>query len=244
MKYKYDLIFSLGALCFCSQALRKHFLQTFSYPFDWMGGSTFLNRCQIVKNNFERFIEKEDLEYSYEEKSINCFAYRNKFNGLIFNHDFLKDVAFDKMHKLVQEKYNRRIKRLFDKANKANSILIVYIEAPMWSDDSANEQIIEGYNILKEKFGDKLNLLYIKNTNNTDITEENLLDGKIRKISFYYQDKIHPPHGDVHKLSKVFKDYHLNIPFTYLLKKRLIKILINFIPNKELRRKARKKYHI
>ena len=30
----------------------------------------------------------------------------------------------------------------------------------------------------------------------------------------------------------------------YLLKKRLIKILINFIPNRELRRKARKKYHI
>ena len=58
MKKKYDLIFSMGAACSCSSALRSAELQVASYPFDWLFGSDFCNRANIVVNDFERFLDK------------------------------------------------------------------------------------------------------------------------------------------------------------------------------------------
>lgn len=86
---KYDFVFSIGEACSCTQILRQQGLQKASYPFDWLFGSTFVKRCELLASEFKDFIRKEDLEFSYEERSIKCYAYHNKLNGITFNHDFL-----------------------------------------------------------------------------------------------------------------------------------------------------------
>ena len=105
---------------------------------------------------------------------------------------------------------------------------------------------MHGYNILKKKFGDKINLLYIKNIKDTCNKIEKFEDGKVIKISCDYKDYNSELDYAVNKnkLYKQLKNYRLNLPFGYLLRKRIIKFLINFIPNKSVRHKLRNKYHL
>ena len=115
---KYDLIFSLGEACSCTQALRSCKLQCFSYPFDWLFGSNYIGRCKILSSKFERFIDKNSLKQSYEEKNINCIAYHNTYNNLTFNHDFDKNLQFNEAYLIVKERYKRRINRLLNLIKK------------------------------------------------------------------------------------------------------------------------------
>jgi len=243
---RFDLIFSIGEACSCTESLRKYDLQRCSYPFDWLFGSNFVGRCKILANKFDNFIEKEDLEYSYEEKSIKCSAYHNKINDITFNHDFLKEIPFDTAYNLVKEKYDRRIKRLLDEIDKSDSILAVYMESPTTNHSIiTNEEIIEGYFILKEAFGDKLNLLYIRNDNkNNEI--EFLENNKITKITHHYKNYNHEfDHViNIKNLKSVFLNYKLNLPFGYIIQKKITKILIGLIPIRSIRGKLRKKYHV
>ena len=57
---KYDLIFSIGEACSCTEMLRKCRLQFYSYPFDWLFGSTFLNRIKMLCDDMKTFINKEE----------------------------------------------------------------------------------------------------------------------------------------------------------------------------------------
>ena len=124
-KKKYDLVFSLGAACSCAQTLIGANLRQFSSPFDWLFGSDFSGRCEILSSNFQRFLEEKDLTYSYSERSVSCDAYYNNYNSLTFNHDFETKKELKETYPAVKEKYDRRINRLLQKIQKANSILIV-----------------------------------------------------------------------------------------------------------------------
>lgn len=245
MNKKYDFIFSIGEACSCTQALRNNFLQIASFPFDWLFGSNFIGRCKILTQEFERFIEKDDLEYSYEERSISCQAYHNKFNDITFNHDFKKDMPFEDAYKEVFEKYQRRIKRLFDEIQNAKSVLIVYIESPLTNHiNIENSEITEGFNILKNKFGDKINLLYVKYTKDKYTTEE--LQPKLTKIEWDYKDYDGEQDHMVimKKLQKAISGFELKKTAQYKLQHFVMKNLIKLIPHKSTRHKLRKKYHI
>ncbi len=111
----FDLIFSIGEACSCSQCLRNSRLQFYSYPFDWLYGADFIARIKLLTSGMKDFINKEDLEYHSEERNINCIAYHNKRNDIVFNHDFKKGVPFDEMYQIVKEKYDRRSKDFISK---------------------------------------------------------------------------------------------------------------------------------
>lgn len=184
---KYDFIFSIGEACSCTQVLRHLGLQNASYPFDWLLGNTFVGRCKILTEEFKDFIEKEDLQFSHEARSLKCNAYYNKANDIIFMHDFLKSLDFEDAYPLVKEKYDRRIKRLLEKIKNSNSVLVVYLESPTSNHiEISKQEILQGYSILKEKFGDKINLLYIKNSKCKTIIEE-FENGKITKVTGDYK---------------------------------------------------------
>ena len=244
-KEKYDLIFSIGEVCFCSTVLRKCNLQNVSYPFDWNGAVEFYKKCVILANRFERFFEKEDLEYMTDYMCEDSFAYRNKYNGMIFNHDFFKSMSFDEAYTLAKEKYDKRTKRLLNHIENADSVLAVFMEAPIANHaDIPDEEIIKGHQMLQEAFGIKINTLYVKNSL-TENTKTKLADG-LTKIVFDYRnlDDKTGLYPDQKKLKKILKNYRANLPLSYRLKHRIIKILINFIPNKSTRAKIRNKYHI
>ena len=151
---KYDLIFSIGEACFCSSTLRSLNLQDASYPFDWIGGCSFAERCNLIVNKFNnRFFEKDDLEYLDTAPQENNYVYINKYNNLSFNHDFPVNVPFDEAYKLSKAKYDRRLKRMYENIDKASSVLLVYMELP--SDNHieyADELLINAFNSLKNFF--------------------------------------------------------------------------------------------
>ena len=147
----FDLIFSLGEACSCTQVLRSLGLQISSYPFDWLYGANFIDRCNILSNSFRNFIEKKDLVYTH--KNIHCDVYHNKSNDIVFNHDFKRNIPFDKMYKIVKQKYSRRIERLLEKLKKSKKILIVYIETPTKNHlNISSEEIINGFEQIQNKF--------------------------------------------------------------------------------------------
>jgi len=243
---KYDFVFGIGEACSCTQVLRTCNLQFASYPFDWLFGSDFTGRCNIIASGFDKFLEKDELEFSYEERSISCFAYRNKYNDITFNHDFSKNIPFDTMYEDVKNKYNRRINRLLENIDKANSILIVYIETPTINHPHvSDDKIIEGYNIIKSKYQNKvIDLIYLKNDDKkyevnqlTDNITVFTKDYKKRNTDIDYK-------VDKKKLIPFFKKYKLNNSSNIIFKKSILKFLINLIPNKKTRQSLRKKYHI
>lgn len=247
-KTEYDLIFSIGEACSCTSALRAAYLQIASYPFDWLFGSDFIGRCKILSSEFARFIEKDDLEYVFSARSISCDAYHNVYNGLTFNHDFLMNKKLDETYSDVKAKYARRIQRLLDNIKNAKRILIVYIETPETGHIEVNDStILEGYNIIKNKFKDKnIDLLYFCNSGKLHKIEK--LSQNLVKATIYYKSKNNDAE-DYDVDQKVLKDFltgycSLKLPFGKVFFRTIKKMLINLMPSSKLRKKLRKKYHL
>ena len=79
---------SLGTACFMAEGLKKMGLRQYSFPFDWIYGSTPDRRLNIVLQDFQNFFNKEDLCYVGKYNQKKC-VYKNKRTELVFNHDFL-----------------------------------------------------------------------------------------------------------------------------------------------------------
>ncbi len=244
-KDEYDLIFSLGELCSCTQTLRMTGLQLFSYPFDWLGGSSFMGKCQILATRFARYIDREDLEFSYEERSIRCRAYHNKHNDIIFNHDFPKELSLDESYPQVREKYDRRIRRLLSSIEGSADVLIVWIEAPITNHVVLDRQeIIEGYNLIRNAFpGTSIDMLYIAREKEPS---DEYLTPNVRRIALDYKDYNSEfdflPNFKC--LEPIFREYRLRIPLLYRMKKFALKKLVALVPIKGKRRELRKKWHL
>jgi len=161
---RYDLIFSLGAACSCSIHLRRHGLQKYSYPFDWIYGSDFLGRVKILSNHFKGFIEYEHLECRQVLQEIKTQAYENTANNLVFNHDFPVDLDLKESYHSVREKYDRRINRLFLQLKKSRSTLCVYLENPIENNKNIYDISIlkQGIHTINKAYNkDNINLIYI-----------------------------------------------------------------------------------
>lgn len=160
----YDLIVSLGEACSCSETLRLCNLQDFSYPFDWVYGSNLVDRVKILTSRFENFLRKDDLIYSHVVNSISCDAYHNNFNDITFNHDFPVGVSLDESFPEVKAKYERRINRLFEKIEQAQSVLFVHMELSGTTNKFGKDKILmKLQNDLQEAFpATRCDLLYLK----------------------------------------------------------------------------------
>jgi hypothetical protein len=162
---QYDFVFGIGGACSCTQILRKCRLQFNSYPFDWLFGADILTRTKLLANNFEDFINFEDLEdtgNNNEDANNLCENYHNKKNDITFNHDFKYGKPLTETYGCVKEKYDRRIKRLISQIEKSNNVLVVFLQAP--NDDHAVEDgiLIESHTILKTRFPKQnISLLYL-----------------------------------------------------------------------------------
>lgn len=240
-KVKYDLIFSMGEACSCSDLIRSINYQNYSYPFDWIAGCTFLERSKILSNDFKDFINKEDLEFLLSDPNTNNDVYKNKYNNLIFKHDFIKGMEFDHIYSRIKAKYDRRINRLLENINNSQNILIVYLEMPIKNHIYINDQeIIDGFNIIKEKYSNKhIDLLYFTNAEEEKVVN---LTESIKRVYLYYKKNKNSKDNvpKLKKLQKTLKKYKFKIT----LLKRIQTFLLYFIPFKPLRKKYKKKFHV
>ena len=180
---KYDVIFSLGSACLCSQALRKLHLQFCSYPLDWVTGDDFPNRVDLLTTGFRDFFNREDLVFYPDWKEPKKDVYKNKRTQIIFPHDFPQDIPFEISYPAVKEKYGRRISRLTGHIEKGKSVLIVYVDKPLKEQNNASDDLLENcYSRIVTRFPDKnIDLLYIFCSD--DVSEKKIGD-HILKVSF------------------------------------------------------------
>lgn len=161
---KFDLIFSLGEDCACTSYLRRFNLQEYSYPFDWLTKADFFTRMDLLINDFDGFLEKENLAiiaYSYQ-KTINKHTddYKDTKTDFHFYHDFDTKMPFDKAFALVKAKYQRRIARLYQQIQSAQDILICW-----WSRDKHQDidKVKASCTRLSQKFaGKNISMLLIE----------------------------------------------------------------------------------
>ena len=144
LKRDYDLVFGIGGACCCSWALRGAKLQFASYPFDWVARVDLKGRTQIVADVREREISRVMAEslrrFSHEacakqyialyEQSYGCDIYHNRVTGIGFSHDFPSGVPLNESFHAVQEKYRRRIDRLYADIRRSRRVLVVWIGFP------------------------------------------------------------------------------------------------------------------
>ena len=196
MTEKYDLIFGIGSACSCSQTLRKLNLQFYSYPLDWLYGRDFSYRVDLLVNEFKDFINREDLvfENRWNNDDQNpCDIYKNQRTGIVFNHDFPKDVPLEKSFEAIRSKYERRINRLIEQIRQSDRILVVYVEDPGNSEDVGEQVLRDCQKKIEEKFsGKRIDLLYV-GCRETPVDER--YGDHIRKLCFDYRNKDNaPPH--------------------------------------------------
>ena len=79
----YDLIFSIGEACSCSQCLREAGLQFASFPWDWIAFPDLPGRAELMGNGYRDWLEREDLEFVGPGAGSGKALYRNRRNGII-----------------------------------------------------------------------------------------------------------------------------------------------------------------
>ena len=162
---RYDLIFSLGEACACSQALRRSHLQLASFPLDWISGGTFIERAKLVADRFAGWLEKEDFVYEGTNPVNGLGIFRNRHTGFTHLHDF-PDKPLDEGYPEVLAKYTRRTERLYRLIGESRRILCVYLSRPA-GPELPLQELTEAQRILAESFpGTAVTLLHFRHEPN------------------------------------------------------------------------------
>lgn len=242
---KFDLYVGMGAACSCSQTLRSHYLQDWSYPMDWLydDDANFMGRVDIVSAKYANYFDKKDLVL-YGDEPNGKVAYKNTTSGLVFNHDFMKNKTFDAQYDEIAEKYQRRISRLLVNIEKAKSVLFVYIERPDVKTIATDKEIITACKKLQKTFGNKAHLIYVHHSN---LSWENrtdcMLSPNVRKVLFCYQNPKNKDFTvDSSALRKLFREYKISRPLSMQLKRMVLRLIAKIIPCHKWRVAFRKKY--
>ena len=252
---KFDLIVSLGEDCACTSYLRRFNLQDYSYPFDWLTKASFETRIDLIVNNFENFLIKENLvkmekpQTGADEKHE---YYHDKKLDFFFYHDFEctfegenEEESFEKQYLSVKDKYNRRINRFYRQIDKSNNILFVW-----WSRDKIQpKDIIEnGYEKLISKFKDKnvyiLLIEYSPEYKEVYLKDKHVLAVQYDNISYQANPKWNETMGNEENNTKLFKNIkrirsikNLAVFFVW----KILKFFISLIPIKNIRNNIKEK---
>lgn len=167
----YDLVIPLGEYCATAIALAETGIKERSYPFDWSAGVKwdicgkcgFLGKIKLICDDFKDAFRSEDFTEFWTAQSKHR-SLLNKHTGLQYLHDFPWDMPVSEYFPEFKEKYDRRVKRLYENIEQANSVLFVFVtrnNARLSLDD-----INEGFRLLSEKFPNKnISILLLMSSN-------------------------------------------------------------------------------
>lgn len=235
MLKKYDVIFSMGSACLCSQMLRRAGLQFCSYPFDWLAACDFSERIDFLVSDFNDFFNREDFHFTGRHNADEhnpCDVYKNDKTGIVFNHDFACGVPFDVSYPVVKAKYDRRINRLLNDIDRHKNILIVFTEVPPpppvhtvsdnITENTNDDVLISGYNKIIRRFPNKnIDLLYIACAPDRS---ERQIGEHIFKLTFDYKNSCGIPPHDARVLRTAVKNYRLKRSLGQRIKNALFRL--------------------
>lgn len=108
---------SLGTYCATAGSASKYGLRSWSGPFDWLITEDLKWVLYFIENDFEYFLEKEDLERWDGDPR----AFKNKKSGFGFVHE--REYLFEEQYDKIKEKYLRRIKKFLKETEKPTCFL-------------------------------------------------------------------------------------------------------------------------
>ena len=153
---KFDIIIPMGCYCASAQALKSVKKRSRSLPFDWVGPLSFDQAVRFLETGFEGFFEKEDL-VKYEKDTKKNVGYVNTRNNLLFLHDFKEVAHFDEEYVQLREKYERRIKRIYQTIRDSKDILYLHVHTPDMMDRlPADEELQAALERLRKMYPEKI----------------------------------------------------------------------------------------
>ncbi len=165
---KYDFVVSFGENCLSAILLNRTKLRKFSGPFDWVLGPDFAERTKLFCNGFEDYFNKEDLVFmgNYVQNQIKHDVYLNRKTGIKFLHDFQYEGDFEAEYPALKAKYERRIKRLQELVTNTGGqnkrFLVLFVEQKVPASPLSVEQIDKEIQQANEKFGGRMDVLYLR----------------------------------------------------------------------------------
>lgn len=183
--------------CDVANSLIDACIRDASYPFDWC--FTKVSKIkEFFENDFTNFFERSNL---IMRSGYVGHPAGDKGGGIIYVHDgkFKELMRNDTFFEEQKNKYNRRVKRLYEKLNNDNNILFIHILA----EDTTNEEIFELVDTINKK-NFKCNLKFIILT--TKDIPNNIIYNNIKFIQINSHDTIWPI-TNVLKNIKVVRHY-------------------------------------
>ncbi len=118
---KFDNVISLGYWCGPALELRRIHRRAASYPFDWLI-TDFPEVLRLMDTNFDDFCSYDNLAQYADNPGYYCDVKHN----VHYYHDFDRYTALEAQIHGVQEKYKRRIERLYRDTQKP-TLFIRYV---------------------------------------------------------------------------------------------------------------------
>ena len=137
-------IIPLGSTCSIAYQLKKLDKRKNAYPFDWVRINNFAIITSLIENNFEGFLDRESFKF---DKISHCFLVKNEMKSYLYQTKFCKffhefnDYINDESFYEFQQKYERRIKRLYSSINRCKKILFIREEIGNLSRNKINNFI-------------------------------------------------------------------------------------------------------
>ena len=113
---RFDFIVPSGYFCVTGYHLRHARLHGETLPFDWLDGVTPELFAGFLESRFRDFLELPQLiPEGKKEEGDGHYRFRMP-SGVVFVHDFARPDPAEEFAE-VKQKYDRRIKRLFDNSD-------------------------------------------------------------------------------------------------------------------------------
>ena len=245
-KKKYDLIFSIGNSCACSVLLRRNKLQYASYPLDWVGLNPIHWKEHWLLTHFDQFLNKESLIISerpnLDDTDMNCEYCIDTKTECYFVHDFPIGIPLEKSFPSIEQKYQRRIDRLYQRIKKSKRTLLDWYSLTGKITETELKKVQK--NLSQYFYPTQIDLLIIENNKEAKGIIEEKISENITRITY---DMFNPEPkstmssiiGNVVLADSIFRRYELQTPWWF---KPALK-LIRCIPNKKLKKRLKQKIY-
>jgi polysaccharide pyruvyl transferase WcaK-like protein len=132
LKKKYDAVIPLGGHCQPAYHLKRHRLRRFSLPLDWIYSHRITDLCRLLRERFHSFMELSNLRVESLQGSQTCYIVNDLTCHCGSYHDFPVDPTNSDplvTYPQFRAKMDRRIRRLYETIERANSLLFIRVNA-------------------------------------------------------------------------------------------------------------------
>lgn len=186
-----DCCFSIGQNCKSAHHIKRHGKRFQASPLDWMFNYS-LNTClHLFKTKFSDFFsEIEKIPY-HPAQIPQCWAVKDKNNGIISVHHFAKDKPLDsEQHQKFRKMMLRRANKVDKILKESDSIALVYSQQHISVNMPSDTELIKFLKEFAKIYpGKKIYLFAVETSNIAEMQKKVVFDdGNLKLIKFTFWD--------------------------------------------------------